>query len=113
MDYILTGTHSRVDVFTDLLKGEKNHYLVIKHGFDDVGKRLASVPNTYLSGEILDKEIPGRTKMVHAFTVHSFQGSTIPIDKKCFVDITNLKAIEDIYTAVSRIRTLSQLYIII
>jgi hypothetical protein len=112
LDYVLTGTHSRVQVFTDLLKDEKNHYLVMKHGFEDVGKRLASVPNTYLSGEILDKEIPGRTKMVHAFTVHSFQGSTIPINKKCFVDLSNLKAVEDIYTAISRVRTVKQLYII-
>jgi len=112
MDYVLTGTHSRVDVFTDLLKGEKNHFLVLKHGFEDVGKRLANVPNTYLTGEILDTELPGRTKLVHGFTVHSFQGSTIPVNKKCFVDISSLKAIEDIYTAVSRIRTIKQLYII-
>lgn len=112
LDYVLTGTHSRVDVFTDLLKGEKNHYLVLKHGFEDVGKRLASVPNTYLSGEILDKELPGRTKLVHAFTVHSFQGSTIPIDKKCFVDLSTLKALEDVYTAISRVRSIKQLYII-
>lgn len=112
MDYVLTGTHSRVNTFTDLLRGDNNHYLVLKHGFEDVGKRLASVPNTYLSGEILDKELPGRTKLVHAFTVHSFQGSTIPVNKKCFVDISSLKALEDIYTAISRIRSLSQLYII-
>jgi hypothetical protein len=112
LDYVLTGTHARVSVFTDLLKGEKNHYLVMKHGFEDVGKRLASVPNTYLSGEILDKEVTGRTKLVHAFTVHSFQGSTIPINKKCFVDLSTLKAVEDIYTAISRVRSVKQLYII-
>jgi hypothetical protein len=112
LDYVLTGTHAKVNYFTEVLKGEKNHYLVLKHGFEDVGKRLASVPNTYLTGEILDKEIPGRTKLVHAFTVHSFQGSTIPVDKKCFVDLSTLKAVEDIYTAISRVRSITQLYII-
>ena len=112
LDYVLTGTHSQVNLFTELLKSDKNHHLVIRHGYEDVGKRLASVPNTYLTGEILDSELPGRTKLVNAFTVHSFQGTTIPIHKKCFVDISSLKAVEDVYTAISRVRTIQQLYLI-
>jgi hypothetical protein len=74
--------------------------------------RVDNCANTYLTGEILDSELPGRTKLVNAFTVHSFQGTTIPIHKKCFVDISSLKAVEDVYTAISRVRTIQQLYLI-
>ena len=112
MDYVLTGTHNRIVKFTELLKGEKNHYLVMKHEFEDVGRKCAG-EDVYLHGEIVDFEIKDRTKLVHGFTVHSFQGSTIPVDKKCFVDLLELKTVEDIYTAISRVRTMKQLHIVV
>lgn len=112
MDYIMTGTHARIKHFTSMLQSDKNWYKVTKHHFDDVAKKCAGQKGVWLHGEILDFPIEGRTELTHAFTVHSFQGKTIPVEKKCFVDLSYLKCNQDIYTAVSRVRSIHQLRLI-
>lgn len=112
MDYVMTGTHARVKEFSELLKGDKNWYKVMKHSFEDVARKCAGHRDVYLHGEVLDFPIEGRTELVHAFTVHSFQGKTISIDKKCYVDLSYLRNNQDIYTALSRCRSVSQLRLI-
>lgn len=112
MDYVMTGTHERIKRFTDLLKGDKNWYKVIKHSFEDVAKKCTGHKDVYLHGEVIDFPIEGRTTLTHAFTVHSFQGKTISGDKKCFVDLSHLKSNADIYTAISRVRSIDQLRLI-
>ena len=113
LDYVLTGTHSKKDMYTAYLKNDTaNHYIVEKHCLNDIYAKIANPTSAYLHGEIITEPIPGRTALTHAFTVHSFQGTTIPVEKKCFVDIYGLSAMQDIYTAISRVRTIGQLYII-
>jgi hypothetical protein len=78
---------------------------------DDVIKKCSG-REAYLHGEVLDFPIEGRTEIAHASTVHSFQGKTIPVEKKCFVDLAHLRCNQDIYTAISRVRSIHQLRII-
>ena len=110
MDYVLTGTHKRIEMFNSLLTSEKNHHQVMKHNFSDITTKCAG-GEAYLHGEILDFPIEGRTQIAHGFTVHAFQGKTID-SAKCFVDITSLTSNQDIYTAISRVRSIRQLYLI-
>lgn len=112
LDYVMTGTHARIKYFTEMLKSDKNWYKVVNHKFDDVMKKCAGMRDVYLHGEVLDFSIAGRTEIAHAFTVHSFQGKTIPMEKKCFVDLTYLRTNQDIYTAISRVRSIHQLRLI-
>jgi hypothetical protein len=111
MDYMMTGTHARIAYFTKELSSDKNWYKVTKHNFDDVIKKCAGSKDVYLHGQVLDFPIEGRTELTHAFTVHSFQGKTIT-DKKCYVDLSHLKCNADIYTAVSRVRSIHQLRLV-
>ena len=93
------------------MTSDQNWHKVIKHSFDDVSKKCAG-QSAYVHGEVLTFPIEGRTQITHAFTVHSFQGKTISIDKKCFVDLSYLKTNQDIYTALSRVRSIQQLRLI-
>lgn len=111
LDYVLTGTHSQIKKFNLLLTSEKNWYKITKHSIDDVINKCSG-KEAYLHGELLYFPIEGRTEIAHASTVHSFQGKTIPIPKKCFVDIAHLRSNQDIYTAISRVRSIKQLRII-
>jgi hypothetical protein len=113
-DFILTGTNERVRHFTEKLLSEdesKNHYLVMRHNMLDVFTKLAG-KEAVLHGELVDAPIPGRTEPRHAFTVHSFQGITIKEPKRCYIDIMHLSLVQDIYTAVSRIQSISQIHLI-
>jgi len=108
-DYILTFTHEAIDYFTKKLTGDCWH-LVTKHTIKDVIDRCSG-KEAYLHGELLTFPINGRTEAVQAHTVHGFQGKTID-KEKCFVDITSFICNEDIYTAISRVRSMDQLYLI-
>jgi hypothetical protein len=112
MDYVLTGTHKRCDYFTELLKGEKNHFLVMDHSFTDVLKKQRDPESVHLHGEIVDEDLGSKCKLRHGFTVHAFQGSEIDVDKKCFIDLMGLHTMQDIYTAVSRVHKISQIKLV-
>ena len=109
MDYILTYTHEGIEYFTKKLTGNCWH-LVTKHTVKDIHDRCCG-KEAYLHGELLTFPIEGRTEAVQAHTVHGFQGKTID-NEKCFVDITSFICNEDIYTAISRVRSMDQLYLI-
>jgi hypothetical protein len=79
---------------------------------NDVFNKITDPSSAFLHGEIIDHPIEGRTKLTHGFTVHSFQGITVPIGKRCYVAVRSLRFMEDIYTAVSRVESISQLRII-
>jgi hypothetical protein len=109
-DIVLTGTHSRCDTLTEFLKGDANHYLVMKHGFGDPFRKLTD-PSVRLHGEILT-EPTEHTKLRNAFTIHSFQGDTVIEPTKLFIDIHNIRHPADIYTAASRIQNWDQIILI-
>jgi len=113
-DYILTGTNERMRHFTEKLLStdeSKNHYLVLRHNMMDVFTKLAG-KEAYLHGELVEAPIEGKTEPRHAFTVHSFQGITIRQPKKCFIDIMHLSLVQDIYTAISRVESISQIHLV-
>lgn len=108
-DYILTYTHEGIAYFTKKLDNDCWH-LVTKHTIKDIYDRCAG-KEAHLHGELLRVPIEGRTVAVQAHTVHGFQGKTID-NEKCFIDITSFMCNEDIYTAISRVRSMDQLYLI-
>lgn len=85
--------------------------------FTDTKLKLMENKNGYYNGNVVYEKIKGiRSEQRHGFTIHSVQGETY--EHKIFMDfyhifsqdrITNLKMF---YTAVSRARTLDQIYII-
>ena len=85
--------------------------------FTDTKLKLMENKNGYYNGNIVYEKIKNiRSEQRHGYTIHSVQGETY--EHKIFMDfyhifsqdrITNLKMF---YTAVSRARTLDQIYII-
>lgn len=115
MDYVLTGSHAQRHILTELLKSTddtKNHHYVYKHTPLDVYEKRKNPDNVLLHGEISKVPIENKTEIRHAFTVHSFQGRTIE-NKMCYIDIHNLHNAEDLYTAISRVRTLKNLVCVV
>jgi hypothetical protein len=105
-DFILSGNHERIKQFTALYEP---HHLVMKHSMADVFKKIAG-EESYLHGEILEYPMD-RTEPRSGFTVHSFQGKTIE-GHKCFIDAGHIISNQDLYTGISRVRDIRQLYII-
>lgn len=106
-DIVLTGTKKACAAWTDHLLSDTNHHLVMRHDFGDPFRKLTD-PTVHLHGEILSEATP-YTEIRNAFTIHSFQGITIKEPTKLFIDIENIHHPADIYTAVSRIQSISQI----
>ena len=66
----------------------------------------------FCNGEIVIGSKPEgvRSSLQHAFTIHSIQGETA--EERLYIDITKLNSMRMIYTALSRAKYLSQIYII-
>jgi hypothetical protein len=106
-DIVLTGTKKACSAWTEYLMSDNNHHLVMKHDFGDPFRKMTD-PNVRLHGEILTEPTPN-TEVRNAFTIHSFQGETIKEPTKLFIDIENIMNPADIYTAVSRVQSISQI----
>jgi hypothetical protein len=106
-DIVLTGTKKACAAWTEHLMSDTNHHLVTSHAFGDPFRKLTD-PSIHLHGEILTEPTPN-TEIRNAFTIHSFQGITIKEPTKLFIDIENIYHPADIYTAVSRIQSISQI----
>ena len=53
-----------------------------------------------------------RFEKQNAFTIHSFQGLTIKDPEKLYIDLNNIFCARQIYTALSRVQKLEQIFII-
>jgi hypothetical protein len=89
----------------------KNNYTEI---FDDIEKyKVTSNYTEYKNGEIVFEK-PNNVTLIekrHGYTTHSVQGLTF--DNNIFIDLTGMKYQNRmLYTAISRARKISQLYII-
>lgn len=102
-DHSCNCATNHVKKFNELLGYKGNKYLVIKNG------------KQYSNGDIIyENEIGKMTTGIekrHSFTIHQIQGKTIKNEKviiytKDFFDITML------YVAVSRVKSLNQLYLL-
>jgi ATP-dependent exoDNAse (exonuclease V) alpha subunit len=107
-DMILTAKHSGVKKYNNMFSHYEK-YLV------------TNTTKNYSNGEIIYKKIPQVKVMkypdqeidvTHAYTIHAIQGETLEPPNKLFIDINDIFSERHIYTAVSRARTLDQIYII-
>lgn len=102
-DMILSGTNEIKDFYTSLFVGkfEKEKYYITENN------RL------YCNGEIMIGDKPENTKseIRYCFTTHSIQGETAY--HKLFIDSSKMFDSRMFYTAISRAKSLDQIYIII
>lgn len=108
---VIEGSQSQVKYYTDLCQGKK--YRCVRHSSGELYKKLNG-GDAYLNGEImldLDKE---NSKFVRqdAFTIHSFQGITIKKGQRMFIDMNRLFCPRQLYTALSRVEYLDQIFLI-
>ena len=108
---ITNGKKSQTEKYTKLLNGNK--YICKKHTTDDVYKRLEG-KDAFLTGDIVyDLEKPlKRFQKQDAFTIHGFQGKTIKDPQRLFIDLNNIFCSRQLYTALSRVENLNQIYLI-
>jgi len=101
-DMILSGTNETKDYYTNLVKGkfgEKEKYYVMENN------RL------HCNGDIVIGSKPdSKCEIRHCFTTHSIQGETAT--HKLFIDSSKMRDSRMFYTAISRAKTLSQIFII-
>lgn len=98
-DYIITGTHKRIEYYTNKHKSKGNKWLVNKTTKD------------YCTGDVLIQEsMPACSDLRHAFTAHATQGETIR--QKIYIDSSKLFAPQMFYTVLSRAQYLNQIHII-
>lgn len=108
---VINGDNSQVKYYTELCDGKK--YRCVKHNKTDIYKKLSG-EKAYLNGEIEIDLIEPTKKWVKqdAFTIHSFQGITIKKGNKMFIDLNRLFDARQLYTALSRVEYLDQIYLI-
>ena len=101
-DLILSGTNELKDYYTSLFAGkfEKEKYYVMENN------RL------YCNGDIVmgDKPAGCKSEVRHCFTTHSIQGETA--SHNLFIDSSKMFDSRMFYTAISRAKTLDQVFII-
>jgi hypothetical protein len=101
-DYILTGTIVMKNHYTDLFKGRVN-----------MNKwYVTSTTRDHSCGDIIiasEQPCPN-SELMHAFTVTSVQGITVKT--RLYIDTCSMFSTCLLYTAVSRIQTLDQLYLV-
>lgn len=105
-DSIIAPTHKKCEIYTELLKEHEKYKI----------KEAKIIDNKqYYNGQIVLNKIDGFTKSQiekrHGFTIHSFQGCQINHDDKLFID-KNLNCSKMLYTAISRARSINQIYFI-
>ena len=96
-DIILASQHTFKDEYTEMFEEDK--YMV------KANYRL------YKKGQIVYDDIEGITKeRQHGYTIHSVQGETF--EKNLFIDMRRHTSIRMLYTAVSRAKTIDQIYLV-
>ena len=101
-DMILTGTNEMKDYYTGLFRGK----------FGDTEKYYVMENNRlYCNGDIvIGSEPDSKCEVRHCFTTHSIQGETANFN--LFIDSSKMFDSRMFYTAISRARTLDQIFII-
>jgi len=99
-DMIICGTNKAKDIYTNLFQDKKKWYITKNTDY-------------YNNGDIIiQDEQPDKSAVIrHAYTAHSIQGETSY--HKLFIDIATLQDVRAFYTAISRAKTLKQIFIVI
>ena len=118
-DWILVSTTNSVNSLTkyysNKFKGKK--YICKRHEYGDIVKRFQGM-DSYLTGDIVidnNDELINNKKFNQqdAFTIHGFQGKTIKKGSKMFIDMKSIFDYAQLYTAISRVEYLSQIFVIV
>jgi len=97
-DMILASEHKIKDTYTKM--------------FGDNKYSIEENTRLFKKGEVVYEQIEGiKTEKKHGFTIHSVQGETYT--NKLFIDMNRHKSIRMLYTAISRAKALSQIYLIL
>ncbi len=96
-----------------ILGADKHSHKYFKDEFKHLEKyKVLTNFTQYKNGEIVYEKISGvKMEHRHSFTVHSVQGLTFK--GKIFIDMKNLKCSKMFYTAISRAKSIEQIYIVI
>lgn len=98
-EYIITGTHKRIEYFTEKHKNKPNKW------------RIKNTSTEHSTGDIVIQDIqPKNGVLAHAFTAHATQGITIK-NKKLYIDIDDMFEPEMYYTVLSRVEYSHQIVI--
>jgi len=102
-DVIIAHSNKTCDEYTELFKNVEKYRIIECKNVDGV--------NRY-NGEItLTKPKNIKNELRHGFTIHSYQGAEVPIGNKLFID-AGLNTTRLIYTAISRAKSIDQIYIV-
>jgi hypothetical protein len=108
---IICGTNKTVELLSEILNW--NSGKVIQHSKEDIIQAQLG-KGGLLNGMIL-RDIagvsPSKVNRQSAFTIHSFQGKTIPTGEKLVFVLDNLFQYQLIYTAISRATSIDQILI--
>lgn len=98
-DMIITATHKQKDLYTERYKN-KEKYIVLSNSMN------------HSNGEIIIGPKPEKvhSELRHCYTIHSCQGETAT--EKLFIDMRKMRSMRMLYTAVSRVKYLSQIVFI-
>jgi hypothetical protein len=108
-DWVLCGTNENVAEWTALLQDKGDKFLCNKHTKNDVDKAFRG-EDIALNGQIIYTD-NNRCERRHGFTTHSAQGKTI--ENNIYIDMRSMGFDYCLlYTAISRAKRLSQIYLI-
>ena len=108
---IICGTNKTVELLSEILNW--NSGKVIQHSKEDIIQAQLG-KGGLLNGMILRDIVgisPSKVNRQSAFTIHSFQGKTIPTGEKLVFVLDNLFQYQLIYTAISRATSIDQILI--
>lgn len=100
-DYIICSNHKKIDEYTELLKDKPKKWLIVKQN-----------SHNYVGTVHILEEQPIGSELKHAFTAHATQGITIKKPIKMFIDTERLFYREMLYTVLSRVEYLDQIYLL-
>jgi len=98
-DLIISPTHKEKDIYTEQYKDMKKWY-------------VSKTNKKYSCGDIIIQENKpcASALLQHAYTIHSIQGETTK--NKLFIDMTKMRSLRMLYTALSRCKAISQVYLV-
>ena len=114
-DYAIVSTREQAQIITNAMKTKlKNRWICEKHSPQDLTNALKGL-SVDLHGTIkVQDECPSSNyKLSHAFTIHSFQGKTIPYPHKIFIDMNRIFNYQQLYTALSRGQKYEQIVLLV
>jgi hypothetical protein len=102
-DAIIAHSNKTCNFYTEMFNDMEKYKILECKNVDGIDK---------YNGEItLTKPQKIKNELRHGFTIHSYQGAEVPIGSKLFID-GSLNSTRLIYTAISRAKSIDQIYII-